>query len=154
MYLVLSNLHSSICKSISFTHRSMPINPLEVLYWLLKPDSPKQVHANMGHLNSAGHVVFMEPHQKHIVGQSDLESMQHAQLDHLREPLLAHKPGVFHFLSGPWHNKTLKGHVLVPAVGMREQNATTTSTLNCREFTTKQASRLSGHRISNYLWKA
>ena len=98
----------------------MPINPLEVLYWLLKPDSPKQVHANMGHLNSAGHVVFTEPHQKHIVGQSDLESMLHAQLDHLREPLLAHKPGVFHFLSGPWQNKTLKEHVLVPAVGMRK----------------------------------
>ena len=35
--------------------------------------------------------VIVEPHQKHVTGQSDLETALHTLLDHLREPLMAIK---------------------------------------------------------------
>ena len=35
--------------------------------------------------------VLVEPHQKHVTGQSDLETALHTLLDHLREPFLALK---------------------------------------------------------------
>src|ERR1700677_2882872 len=35
--------------------------------------------------------VLVEPHQRHVTGQSDLETALHTLLDHLREPFLALK---------------------------------------------------------------
>lgn len=41
--------------------------------------------------------VLVEPHQKHVLGQSDLETALHTLLDHLREPILALKGSATEF---------------------------------------------------------
>ena len=77
----------------------------------------------MGHTNDKVDAVLIEPHQKHITHQSDLVTMLHTLLDHMREPLMSHKPENLHFLSGPWHNKFAIGshqQLFAPKVDMRE----------------------------------
>lgn len=67
--------------------------------------------------------VLIEPHQKHIVGQSDLETALHTLLDHIREPFLALKSNtaIFTHVFGrsPAH-KSLRTHAFAPRIDMRE----------------------------------
>ena len=74
----------------------------------------------MASTNGHTDAVLIEPHQKHIPGQSDVETMLHSLVDRLREPFLAHKPNNFHLLTGPWHQDHPQQHIFVPRVDMRE----------------------------------
>ena len=75
--------------------------------------------------------VIVEPHQKHVTGQSDLETALHTLLDHLREPLMAIKGSatdfshVFNrsFHLGEHKPKNVSGgytRVFAPRIDMRE----------------------------------
>jgi HSP20 family molecular chaperone IbpA len=77
--------------------------------------------------------VIVEPHQKHVTGQSDLETALHTLLDHLREPLMAIKGSatdfshVFNrsFHLGEHKPKNISGgytRVFAPRIDMRETN--------------------------------
>jgi HSP20 family molecular chaperone IbpA len=91
-----------------------------VLPTFLKDDPRDQGQLDMKSTNGHMDAVLTEPHQKHIPGQSDVESMLHSLVDRLREPIIAHKPDKVHFLSGPWHQRHHKQHIFVPHVDMRE----------------------------------
>jgi HSP20 family molecular chaperone IbpA len=77
--------------------------------------------------------VVVEPHQKHVLGQSDLETALHTLLDHLREPILAMKGSATEFSHsfnrsfhlGAHKPKNVNGgyaRIFAPRIDMRESS--------------------------------
>lgn len=77
--------------------------------------------------------VLVEPHQKHVLGQSDLQTSLHTLLDHLRKPVIAIKGSTTEFSHtfdrslhlGAHKPKRINGghaRVFAPKIDMRESN--------------------------------
>lgn len=77
--------------------------------------------------------VVVEPHQKHVTGQSDLETALHTLLDHLREPFMAVKGSATEFSHSFTRSFNLGAHkpknahggyarVFAPKIDMRESS--------------------------------